>query len=76
MVIKSLEEFGLLIKGVGETIKNKAKEKEGGFLSMLLGTLETSLLTNLLAGTGVRIKVPGQRVIRAGEGAIQAGQNY
>ena len=25
-IVKSLEESGLLIKGVGETIKNKAKE--------------------------------------------------
>ena len=28
--IKSLEESGLLIKGVSETIKNEAKEQKGG----------------------------------------------
>ena len=51
-IIKSLEESGLLIKGVGKTIKNKAKEQKGGFFSMLLGTLGASLLGNLLTGKG------------------------
>ena len=37
-IIKSLEEAGLLIKGVSETIENEAKEQKGGFLGMLLGT--------------------------------------
>ena len=32
--IKSLEESGLLIKGVSETNKNEAKEQKGGFLGM------------------------------------------
>ena len=30
-IINSLEEFGLLIKGVSEAIKNEAKEKKGGY---------------------------------------------
>ena len=34
IIIKSLEEFGLLIKGVRETIKNEAKKQKGGFSSM------------------------------------------
>ena len=34
-MIKSLEESGLLIKYVSETIKNEAKEQKGGFLGML-----------------------------------------
>ena len=46
--IKSLEESGLLIKGVSETIKTEAKEQKGGFLSVLLRTLGVSLLGNLL----------------------------
>ena len=41
-IVKSLEESGLMIKGVGETIKNEAKEPKGGFLGMLLGTLGAS----------------------------------
>ena len=41
-IAKSLEESGLLIKGVSKTIKNGAKEQNGGFLRMLLGTLGAS----------------------------------
>ena len=52
-IVKSLEDSGLLIKGVSERIQNKAKEQKGGFLSMLLSTLGASLLGNMLAGEGV-----------------------
>ena len=38
-IVTSLEDFGLLLEGVSETIKNEAKEQKGGFLGMLLGTL-------------------------------------
>ena len=31
-IVKSFEEFGLLIKSVSETTKNKPKEQKGGFL--------------------------------------------
>ena len=47
-IATSLEEFGLLVKGVNETIQNKAKKQKGGFLSMLLSTLGVSLLGKLL----------------------------
>ena len=46
-LVKSLEDSGVLLKGVNETIKNEAKEQKGGFLSMLLGTLGASLLGNM-----------------------------
>ena len=49
-IVKSLEEFGLLILGITETIKNEAKEQKGGFLRMLLGTVAASVLENMLAG--------------------------
>ena len=49
-IVKSLEEFGLLIKGASETVKNEAKEQRRGFLGMLLDTLGASLLRNLLTG--------------------------
>ena len=52
-VAKSHENSGLLLKGVGETIQNEAKEQKGGFLSMLLGTLDASLLGNILVGKGI-----------------------
>ena len=42
IVAKSLEESGLLIKGVSETIENEAKEQKRGFLEMLWGTLDAS----------------------------------
>ena len=45
------------MKGVTKSIKNETKEHKGEFLSMLLGTLRTSLLENLL--TGKRIVRPG-----------------
>ena len=61
-IVKFLEESGLLIKGVGETIKNETKEQKGGFLGMLLATLGASLLGNLLTGKGT---------IEAGEGTIR-----
>ena len=45
-IVKPLEEFELLIKGVSETIKNEAKEQKEQFLGMLLGTLGVSLVGN------------------------------
>ena len=70
-IVKSLEDSGILLKGVSEIIQNEAKEQKGWFLSMLLGTLGTSLgnslvsviLGNVLAGKGMN---------RAGEGYIRA----
>ena len=52
-IVKSIEESHLLIKGVSETIENEAKQQKGRFLGMLLGTVGTSLLENMLAGKGV-----------------------
>ena len=48
-IVKSLGDSGLLLKGVTETVQKEVKEQKGGFLSMLLGTLGTSLLGNILA---------------------------
>ena len=66
-LVKSLEESGLLTKGISETIKSEAKDQKGWFLGMLLGILGASLLENLLTGKGK---------IRAGEGTIRAGQVF
>ena len=54
----------VLLEGVSETIINEAKEQKGGFLSMLLGTLGTSLLGNMLGG---------KEVMRAGDGTARVG---
>ena len=65
-IVKSLEESGLLIKGISKTIPNEAKKQKGEFLSGLLGTLGASLLGNLLTGKGT---------ITAGEGTVRAGES-
>ena len=54
-VVKSLEDSGLLLKGVSKTVQIESKKQKGGFLSMVLGTLGASLLGNMLAGKGVTI---------------------
>ena len=41
-IVRSLEDSGLLLKEVSETIQNEDKEQKGGFLSMLLGALGAS----------------------------------
>ena len=48
-IVKSLENSGVILKGVGETIQHEAKEKRGGFLGMLLGTLGASLFGDILS---------------------------
>ena len=59
-IVKSLEESSLLIKSVWKTIKNEAKEQKVGFFGILLGTLGSSYLGNLLTG----------------KGTIRAGKNF
>ena len=63
----SLENSGVLLKGVSETIQHEAKEQRGGFVGMLLGTLGASLLGDVLSKG-----LSGKGVIRAGEGTIRA----
>ena len=67
LIIKSLEDSGLLMKRVSETIKNEANEQNSRFLGMLLGTLGTSLLGNILAGKGA---------LRADKETIRSGQEF
>ena len=67
-IVQSLEDSGLLLKGVSETSQHEAKEQRGGFLSMLLGTLGASLLGDILSKG-----LSGKGLIRAGEGTIRAG---
>ena len=65
-IIEALEKLGILLDGVSKTIENEVKEQKGGFLSMLLGTLGSSLLGDLLTG--------GKGIVRAGEGIVRAGE--
>ena len=64
-IATALEEHDILLKGTSKTIKNNTKKQEGGFLSMLLGTLGASLLGNLLTGKGL---------YRTGKGMYRTGQ--
>ena len=69
-IVKYLEDSGLLLKGISETIQNETKEQKGGFLSMLLRTLGASLLRNILADKGIIRTGYGnnkaQGIVRAG----------
>ena len=66
-IVKSLEQSGLSVKGISETIKNQSKEQQVGFVGMLLGTLAASILRSALTGRGV---------IWAGEGIIRTDNNF
>ena len=79
-IVKSLDDPGLLLKGITESVQNEIKEQKGGFLSMLLGTLGASLLGNLLTGKGAfharkRVNKKGKGIHRAGEGIVRAGES-
>ena len=61
----------------------KQKKNKGEFLSLLSGTLGTSLLANLLTGKKVIATSQGRDTIRAAEstittdeGTITAGQDF
>ena len=66
-IVKSLEEFGLLVKGLSDTIQNEANELKDGFLSILLAAWDSSLLGNLLIG---------KDTIRASDDKIKVGQDF
>ena len=51
-MVKSFEEYILLIKDVSQTVKNEKKEKKRSFIVKLLGTLVPSLLVDTLKSKG------------------------
>ena len=55
------------MKGVSETTKNEAKKQKGGFIRILLGTLDDNLLGNLWIGKGT---------IKACGSTVSAGQDF
>ena len=74
--VQALEDSNILLKRV--TIKNETKEQKRGFLSMLLGISGTSLLGNLLTGTGIVIAGSGRLSSSASQnkkrkGIVRAG---
>ena len=64
-IVKLLEDSGILLDGISETVENEVKEQKDGFLSMLLGTFGACLLGDLLTKN-----LSGRR---AGEGTIKGG---
>ena len=78
-IVQALEDSNVLLKGVTETVKNETKEQKGGFLSMLLGTLDASLFGNLLTGkelvrAGYGNNNKGKELVRAGYGNNNKGK--
>ena len=69
-IFQALDDSDILLKEITKTIKNETKRKQkGGFLSMILVTLASTLLGSML---------PGKVVSRAGygkqrEGIVRAG---
>ena len=66
-IIKSLEESGLLIKGISETIKKEVKEQKEIYIGILSGTLGVSLLGNLLTPKGT---------VRTSECTVTTGKDF
>ena len=64
-IVQALEDSNILLKGVTKTIQNETKEQKRRFLSMLLGTLEASLIGVLLTKN-----LSGKGTVRAGEETI------
>ena len=69
-IVQALEDSNVLLKGVTKTIENETKEQKGEFLSMLLGTLGSSLSGNLLTGKGIERAGSGNN---KGAGVERAG---
>ena len=65
-IVRSLEDSGLLVKWITETVQNEVKEQKRGFLSTLLGTLGASVLGDLLIGKGIHRAGKSKGVLRAG----------
>ena len=68
-IVQALEDYNILLKRVTKTIKNETKEQKGEFLSMSFGTLEASLLGNVLAGKGIVRASSGNK---QGKGIVRA----
>ena len=66
-IIKSLEDSGVLIDGVTETVKYGIKKLQGGFPGALLAPLATSLVQPMISSV-VKSK--------SGKGVRRAGRRY
>ena len=71
-IVQALKDSGISLKGITKTTENETKEQIG-FFGMLLGTVGTSLLGNMLAGKGIvttgEYGNKEQGIVRAGYGS-------
>ena len=67
-IVKSLEDSGVFIDGVTETVNHEIKKQEGGFLVSLLETLAASLVQPIISS--VVKGISGRGVRRVGRGYI------
>ena len=67
-IIKSLEDSGVLIDGVPETVNHEIKKQEGGFFGALLVLSAASLVQPVISSVVKGIK--GRAVRRAGRGYL------
>ena len=65
-ILKSLEDSGVLIDGVTETVKHEIKKQEGRFIWALLAPLAASLVQPVISSLVKGIS--GRVVRRAGRG--------
>ena len=65
-----------MIKSASETTTNEAKERNEGFLVIILGTLAAGILGNALTGKGVIRASKGAIARSWDQGTIRSGQDF
>ena len=65
-IIKLLDDWGVLVDGVTETVKDEIKRQDGGFLGALLAPSATSLVQPVIFS--IVKGISGRGVRRAGRG--------
>ena len=63
-IIKSLEDSNVLIDGITETVKQKIKKQEGGFLPAFLAPLGASLVQPVVSSILKGISAPSYKQYR------------
>ena len=56
-IVTSLEDSGLLLKRVSDTIQNEVKEQKGGFLSMLFRYIRHMFIRKYISRKSICISV-------------------
>ena len=72
-IVQALEDSDISSKKIAEKIENETKERKAGFLGMLLGTLDSSLLGNMLTGKEILRAGYGNK---QGKGVVRDGSGF